>query len=662
MATDTFVPSHPPMPPTSQPPRKPDDEDDESRFYNRVTFASDNYVPWIMGSLRLANADTSRLTTSGVPVLRSHEPDNLVGAVTRVEKVAGLWRSDWRLPKIAGNRRTFDQMDAGILRGISVGGNIIWNTLTIDNEGEADWGDPDSLRFSADWQLVEESLTAIPADFRAGIDRSMVAVLERDSGIFDSIITESGILTKETPAIIQRLQTLVNSHNQNAAIRRQTMVTPTISPEAIDKVISDHLERSEALKSLTAIPGQLTKLAETVDAETKANMEYRSKLDKLQFQPGGQVLQLSTWSPRDNAIDLGKILRLTMSDDIGQPPLDRTNTSLEESMLEQIGLDAPGRNTVGRLPFASIIEQQKQLMLQRNTLSGGAGSRPVDINVLGDGGLLLSAFSPILGSMQVRSGLSGGQKLPFWTSQGTAAGGAEGSDIPVGVWTLEDGELLPISIASGFEISSSLRAADDGTFESLVRMGIQSVAGEELVAQVLDGAGSSSNEIAGLWGRVSSSSPDRVHEYGAAQSDFSRSDVLSVKNLVALAKTDGSSGAFVLSTTMWQLCESTLRGGVASDMYLLESMGGMQMMDGGMAMMGMMEGRPTYFFQDFAPSGVTDAGLMIKPDRVTVFLWGQSFNLEFVPVMARKDQYKLCVEANIGIIQPDHNLAAIRQT
>ena len=238
----------------------------------------------------------------------------------------------------------------------------------------------------------------------------------------------------------------------------------------------------------------------------------------------------------------------------------------------------------------------------------------------------------------------------------------EGSSIPVSTWTLADAELLPVSIATSFEISSSLRAADDMTFESLVYNSVQLVAGEELVKQILDGGGSSMNEIAGLWGRVSTATPDQVHEYGAAPTDCTRADILAVKNLVALAKTDGSPGSFILSTAMWQLSENLLRGGNASDRYVLETMDGMGMMGSGSAMVGMMEGRPAYHFQDFAPSGIVNPGLFAKLDRVTVFLWGRSFNLELVPVLARKDQYKLCVECNIGVVQPDHNLSAIRQT
>ena len=43
------------------PPRKPDEENDEERIYRGVSFATDDYVPWMVGRLKLGNADLSRM-------------------------------------------------------------------------------------------------------------------------------------------------------------------------------------------------------------------------------------------------------------------------------------------------------------------------------------------------------------------------------------------------------------------------------------------------------------------------------------------------------------------------------------------------------------------------------------------------------------------------
>ena len=371
--------------PGLHPPRLPDEESDEERIYKGVSFATDDYVPWMVGKLRLGKADLSRMRTSGCPVLRAHNGDNLVGAVTRCEKSGGVWRSDWRLPKKPWNADTFDQMDSGILRGVSVGGNLIWSTLKIDNEDEASWSDPDSLLFSCDWQLVEESLTPIPADVRAGVDRSIAGVLERDNAIFDTIISPSGITTLETPSVLQRLQSLVSSHNESIILRRETMATKPleqtqIPPDVLQRAVADELARTEALKSLSEIPAKLDKIAADAEAEAERNMEYRAKLDKLQFQPHGQVLQFGNWQPGVNEIlDLGKVLRLTQTADAGFPALDRESASLEESILERAELSQPGRNTVARIPWSVLEERGRQLQLQRAAMTDASGARPLMI-------------------------------------------------------------------------------------------------------------------------------------------------------------------------------------------------------------------------------------------------------------------------------------------
>ena len=257
-------------------------------------------------------------------------------------------------------------------------------------------------------------------------------------------------------------------------------------------------------------------------------------------------------------------MRLTQVADAGFPPLDRAETSLEESILERSELSQPGRNTVARIPWEVLAEREKQLQLQRSAMADAAGSRPLDIHVLGNAGLVLSSWSPILARMDVRFGVQGGQKAPWLTSQPTAAAGAEGADIPTTNLVVNNVEYLPKSIASAYELTSSLRGVDDGTFEGIAQMAITDVLLDQVTSQILVGGGT--NEISGLWGLTGV----QEVEYGASQSDFTRQDVLAFLDLVRLAKTDGGMYTGVLSTSLWKLCESVLRGGNASDQYLLE--------------------------------------------------------------------------------------------
>ena len=636
------------------PRRGPDREDDDNRYYDGIAFASTSYIPWIIGRLRLGKADLGRMRSSGVPVLRAHDGDKVVGRVMRVEKADDLWHANWVLPKIGANIITFQQMDAAILRGISVGGSLLMNTMVVDNPDETDW---DDLLLTCDWVLIEQSPTSIPADISSGVDRSLVAVLERDSAIFDTIISPEGVLTKDTPALRDHIGNLMREHNQQIFLMReaQTMTMQTqIPPDVLQRAVADEIARTETLKSLTEIPGKLVELTAEVTAENQRNMEYRAKLDALQFG-GSPVLQLSNWNPaNDPLLDMGKLIRLYADRDAGFPKLDRSTTSLEESFIERNELAPPGPQTVARIPWAAFEERERQLQLQRATLTDGAGVRALDISIMGNGGLLLASYAPILSRMMVRAGVVGGQKSPWASAQVTAAAGAEGSDITTSTLTLTDTEYLPKFIAAAYELSSSLQAADDGTFAMLIELAIREVVSEQLVTQVLGGGGG--NEIQGIWGTTGVPNLD----YGAGATDFDRDDVLDWFDNVRLAKSDGSMFTCVMGDGLWKLCEKTPRGtdGTSSagyteiSQYLLET---------GAPHMGMIEGEQAYHYSDLSPTGVTNPGLFFKADRCLLWLYGDSMFLEYVPQTSRKTIWKLVAEANFIINRPAQNAARIKQ-
>ena len=236
----------------------------------------------------------------------------------------------------------------------------------------------------------------------------------------------------------------------------------------------------------------------------------------------------------------------------------------------------------------------------------------------------------------------------------TALAAAEGADIPISNLVLTDTEYLPKSLASAYELSTSLRGVDDGTFEMVIRSAISDILLDTVTAQVLDGAGTL--ELDGIWGLTGVPN----FNYGAAQTDFTRQDVLNLFDSVRLAKTDGGMFTAVLSTTLWKLCESVLRGGAASDMYLLEAMPSSMMgeMD---FMRGMMEGVDTFHYADFSPGSSIDPGIMFKANRIICWFWGDSLSLDWVPQLARKEVFKMVAECNSVTYRPVNNVSRIKQ-
>ena len=126
--------------------------------------------------------------------------------------------------------------------------------------------------------------------------------------------------------------------------------------------------------------------------------------------------------------------------------------------------------------------------------------------------------------------------------------------------------------------------------------------------------------------------------YGAAQTDFARADVLDVLESVQLAKTDGGVPIMTVGDSLWKLMRRTPRHLAGTDaqgytdvaMFLLEGITRAAGGDMG-GLMGMSEGASVYHYADLKPTGITAPGLVLKPDRAMMWLWGDSFALEYIP-------------------------------
>ena len=392
----------------------------------------------------------------------------------------------------------------------------------------------------------------------------------------------------------------------------------------------------------------------------EATEKRSQRFSGITIRPAGDLATMSNWQPTDSPLNVGRILNLTM---------DRRSLggsgkySLEESFLEQwesrsnASKHGVPPNTVGLIPFAALAERERQVELQRSTLTGGAGAIPTAVSVLGDAGMILARYAPILSRLEVKMGVHGGQKLPYLSTQGTAASNAEGGAVAVSTWAVDGTEYLPISVSSAFELTSSLRAVDDQTFENVVRFGIKQVLENEVLAQVLDGAGAMATppEIAGLWGTANLPSTD----YGASDSDFSRADVLTWYDSIRLSDSDGGRLTAVLGSDLWRLTQNVLRGGASSDKYLLEPVDYMNMGGSGA---GMLEGALAFHYSALAPAGIVNPALAFAGDRVCLWFFGDTLALEYIPQLQATHQYRMTAEVNAATVAPTKNAASIRQT
>ena len=414
------------------------------------------------------------------------------------------------------------------------------------------------------------------------------------------------------------------------------------------------------------------KVLALLESRLVKDFEQRSqRYGKIQFQPGGEVLQMSNWKPGDRLLSVGNFVKLSwrggMSPD--GPTVDRSRTSLEESFLErhqdtvnsQRERHGSALNSIAQIPWAALAERERQeIMLRNSTLASGAAARPLDPTVLGDAGLVVARYAPILARMNVMFGVVGDQKLAVLTAQDAPVPAAEGAEITPGTWTFGGTAKLPKTIPAAFQMTTSLRAIDDGQFETLVRSGIRDVLQNRVVAQVLAGDGTGNN-LSGMWGAATVPNFD----YGASDGDFDRDDVLDVLNSVRLADTDGSAPMMVCGKGLWELMEKKPRAtdGTSSAGYteiqtfLLDNIG-----YSNAGVMGMVEGAECHYYSDLAPDSVTNPALVFKGDRAVVWFWGDSLALEYVPLTSANYFYRIVAEVNCDFELPASNFARLKQT
>jgi hypothetical protein len=129
-------------------------------------------------SLRIASdaIDLSRLHTTGIPVIDSHQQMSIDHALG---KLTDAWVSNGALHGVIKFNRTVSGMRAegmikrGELGGVSIGYRVLeWEVQdakgNVIDPDSVRWGDDDLTFVGKNWELLEVSICAVPADAQSG--------------------------------------------------------------------------------------------------------------------------------------------------------------------------------------------------------------------------------------------------------------------------------------------------------------------------------------------------------------------------------------------------------------------------------------------------------------------------------------------------------------
>ena len=398
-----------------------------------------------------------RLRGSGA-LLVNHNPDDLVGKVESVEIADRVARAKVRFGKSDRANEIFQDVQDGIRSGVSVGYQI--HKLT--EEGEKD----SSVFRATDWEPMEISLVAIPADSTVGIGRSedgeaietSIQYLERDIKMAEEI------KTPEAPKVDVEA---VKSQARDAEVKRIQEVT----------AIGEQFAQGDLAR-------QMVSSGQSVDVMRKAvleNMpqpkpEVQTPIDNLDMEP-----------KEKRAYSMFRAINASASGNWSNAGLER---EASDEIAKRLGKEPRGFFT------PSDIDWGKRDLTIGSATAGG--------NLKGTDFMasdFVDALRPqlVLASLgaKMMNGLQGDVAIPALNAKTSTYWVAESASPTEGAPTVRQITMSPSTVGAYVDISRKLSKQSDPSAENLFRNDMVSQVASAIDSAGIQGSGSS-NQPTGI--------------------------------------------------------------------------------------------------------------------------------------------------------------------
>jgi len=398
-----------------------------------------------------------RLRGSGA-LLVNHNPDDLVGKVESVEIADRVARAKVRFGKSDRANEIFQDVQDGIRSGVSVGYQI--HKLT--EEGEKD----SSVFRATDWEPMEISLVAIPADSTVGIGRSedgeaietSIQYLERDIKMAEEI------KTPEAPKVDVEA---VKSQARDAEVKRIQEVT----------AIGEQFAQGDLAR-------QMVSSGQSVDVMRKAvleNMpqpkpEVQTPIDNLDMEP-----------KEKRAYSMFRAINASASGNWSNAGLER---EASDEIAKRLGKEPRGFFT------PSDIDWGKRDLTIGSATAGG--------NLKGTDFMasdFVDALRPqlVLASLgaKMMNGLQGDVAIPALNAKTSTYWVAESAAPTEGAPTVRQITMSPSTVGAYVDISRKLSKQSDPSAENLFRNDMVSQVASAIDSAGIQGSGSS-NQPTGI--------------------------------------------------------------------------------------------------------------------------------------------------------------------
>ena len=445
---------------------------------------------------------------NGAPLLANHDMDQHIGIV----ESASIQDSSRGVASVRfGNsplaQQKFQDVQDGILRNVSVGYIVHKFQVT-----ESDDKTPDEYR-AIDWEPVEVSLVAVPADPTVGVGRELrefPVVVERclcvEGCSVNGVCPEHGDRAKKVPAATAAIPAVQEQRTMSTAA-----VVPNVEVNASrEKAINEELQRVRNISALGAQYREHVKpeeVAKWIAEEMSEDKVHRLIGDRLiaryQIVKGGNSEAVDLTEGEKKRYSLVNLIQARLT---GQ-------TCFEMEVSDQIGKNLKRSPSHGgifvpkSIPGVDLTQAERDAIMtgKRAPLTAGsnaAGGFTVEtdvqplINILRNkivarqmGATMLTGLrDPLLFPKQITAGAG------FWMAENSGTDVTE-QDLTFGSFTLS-----PKTVMALQKYSRQLLAQSSIDIEALVRYDIAAQIAIAIDSAVINGSGSS-NQPMGILGQ-----------------------------------------------------------------------------------------------------------------------------------------------------------------
>ena len=529
--------------------------DDEPIF--RSGFFMDYYL-----HINLKGADFTRVDLNKSPLLLNHNSNVQLGRVNSasIKGKKGMADVEFDMddPVVISAK---SKVDKGMLTGVSMGFDYLLKDVRVEESED----DEDTLDVYIDkWELIELSLTPIPADPRVGTDK-----LSKDSTISKAL--DKYRQSKLSFVEVEEVTEPVVEEVEEPVVKEDTELDERI--KAILALCDEHKDDelfAEAMRDNLSVEDVKSKLLNKIkpalatETEVKATVPAQAK-EVHKFNLGAYLMHKIHPDNEEFRVNAGQELEMLSS-----VPADKrrgaTGVFIPHEFLNVTSESSNTRDLIAKFLRGQIREQ----------LAISDASALVNTDVRQSEWIpSVTEVSQVLPFCSVEQGLTGDVSFPSVTTPPAMGmySGAGGPTDPAAA-VMGNVVLTPKKLVARVDLSYVSNIQSENWLERVMMEEIRQNMAQEVDKEVLVGSGASNN-VRGVMNLTGITSIERV-----SNTAVTYAELLGLEKAIIDAKSPRARVVYFLDTDTWLQAKTTPRVGLQWPAIIVEGLDGGESVDG----------------------------------------------------------------------------------